>query len=105
MRKTLVIALLLLPLLFLTSCTVVGNVYKHENVEQLEPGMSEQEVIAILGAGPSSRSVAGDGYLLQWQYSYGTALATGGGRHVAVRFSNDNKMVEITHDTRIGSGL
>lgn len=46
-----------------------------------------------------------DVYLLQWQYSYGTGLGTGGARHVVIRFSNDKKMVEITHDARIGSGL
>jgi hypothetical protein len=104
MRKTLLIALLLSSL-FLTSCSVIGTVYKHENFQQLQPGMTEQEVIAILGAQPCSRSALKDGYLLQWQYSYGTALATGGARHLAVLFSNDNKMVKITQNTQIGSGL
>jgi len=105
MRKALLVSMLLTLSMFLASCSVIGTVYKHENFKQLQPGMSEQEVIAILEAEPISRSVLDSGYLLQWQYSYGTALATGGARHLAILFSNDNKMVKITQNTQVGAAL
>ncbi|MFI4911327.1 MAG: outer membrane protein assembly factor BamE [Sedimentisphaeraceae bacterium JB056] len=105
MKKGFVLTILLSMSFFLTSCTVVGTVYKHDNIQQLKVGMTEQEVINILGAEPFSRSALNGGYLLQWQYSYGTALATCGARHLAVLFSNDGKMIKVTQDTRVGESL
>ena len=105
MKKLLIVSLVLSSVVLLASCSVIGTVYKHDNVQQLQAGMTEQEVITILGAAPCSRSMLKDGYLLQWQYSYGTALATGGARHLAILFGNDNKMVKITQNTQIGKGL
>ncbi len=102
--KTLVLLILML-LLFLTSCAkdmLVGDYYKHENTEQLTKDMTEQEVISILGTEPSDRTVMGNGnYFLQWQYFH-NSLSKSAHRHVAILFSSDNKMIKIAGITKSG---
>jgi len=102
MRKLLFI----LPLLFLTSCMVIGPVFHDEDVEKLEAGMTEQKVIEILGAKPTARSKHSDGsYLLQWIYNYVTDIGVSGGRHIAILFSSEGKMIEIKYQYQTGTGL
>ena len=108
-RATKTLALLtLMPLLFLTSCSTikVGDFYEHDNIEQLTEGMTEQEVISILGAEPSDRTtyMKNGNYLLQWHYSH-ASLSKNGSRHLAILFSSDNKMIKITHATQSGKAL
>lgn len=103
--KTLAL-LTLMPLLFLASCSTkdifVGDVYEHDNIQKLTEGMTEQEVISILGAEPSTRTILkNDNCLLQWYYTH-ASLGKAVSRHVAILFSSDNKMIKITSTTQSG---
>ena len=100
--KTLAL-LTLTPLLFLTSCSIVGDVYEHDNIQKLTVGMTEQEVISILGSEPSERTtyIKNGNRLLQWHYTH-ISLGKAVSRHVAIIFSSDNKMIKIIHTTQSG---
>ena len=98
--------LTLMPLLLLTSCAVIGNVYEHENINKLEERMTEQKVTSILGAKPLARTNLENGdYRLMWKYGYGTGLGTSGGRSVRILFSSDNKMIRVVATTEVGKPL
>lgn len=98
--------LTLISLLLLTSCSVIGNVYEHENIDKLEEGMTVQEVTSILGAKPLARTNLENGdYRLMWKYGYGTALATSGARSVRILFSSDDKMIRIVQTSEVGKPL
>lgn len=94
---------LLTAFIMVASCMVMGSTFRDEALRKLEPGMTENEVIKILGSEPNSRSSYPNGtYLLQWFYSYGTPVG-GGGRHIAILFGYDQKMIKLMHQTKIGS--
>lgn len=98
--------LTLISLLFLTSCSVVGYVYEHENIEKLTEGMTEQEVASILGAKPHIRTTLENGnYLLLWSYVHASALGTTGLRNVNILFSSNNKMIRVIHTSQSGKAL
>ncbi|PIQ93574.1 MAG: hypothetical protein COY75_03165 [Nitrospirae bacterium CG_4_10_14_0_8_um_filter_41_23] len=97
--KLIVIGLILISCM---SCVTMGNIFSDDDVKKIKPGMLEEEVIAILKAEPNSRSEYPNGtYLLQWMYSYGTPVS-GGGRHIAILFGPERRVIKITHQFKTG---
>lgn len=81
----------------LTGCVTSGSKFTMAEVQSLQPGVSTKaEAIALLGP-PTSVSVMGDGSeLLQWMYTEVVYIA-GEGRHVAILFGRDGRMIRIQH--------
>jgi outer membrane protein assembly factor BamE (lipoprotein component of BamABCDE complex) len=104
MVQKLLLAVILV--LTLVGCiSIQGNVFKDSNFNRIRVGMMEQEIIELLGP-PNSISDIGNGtYLLQWIYVYGTGIGIGGGRHVALLFGADGRLIKIQHQFKTGPGL
>lgn len=97
--KLMVIGLILISCM---SCITMGNTFRDDDFNKIKPGMLEEEVISLLKANPNSRTEYPNGtYLLQWIYSYGTPVG-GGGRHIALLFGSNRKLIKITHQFRTG---
>ncbi len=99
------IKLIAIGLIFISciSCVTMGNTFSDDDFNKIITGMTEEEVISILKTNPNSRSEYPNGtYLLQWMYSYGTPVG-GGGRHIALLFGPDHRLIKITHQFRTGS--
>jgi len=77
--------LVLSSVIVLAACA--GTNFKWEDTEKIQNGMSEEEVVSILGK-PRTRSQSGNVSSLMWVY----ATAFGGGKAVAYRFI-DGKVV------------
>ncbi|MFJ6023557.1 hypothetical protein ACIQC9_03010 [Brevundimonas sp. NPDC092305] len=87
----------------LAGCMTSGPRFTMAEVRTLKPGVTTKaEAIALLGE-PSARSAMADGSeLLQWMFTEAIYIAAEG-RHVAILFGADGKMIRITHqsETRI----
>lgn len=66
--------------LALMLCACAGTNFDWEDAERIKPGMTEAEVVSILGS-PYSRAQEGRVTVLTWSY----ADAFGGGRAVSFR--------------------
>ncbi len=106
--------LFLLTSLVLTisiSCTAMGtsigssrgSSIRDEDVARLRPGMSEEEVIKILGSKPQSKLTQPNGNAeMTWSYrSDGAAYSFGKEENkvISVLFGPDGKMIRISQKT------
>ena len=80
-------------LMFLSICSgflivsgCVGNYFRFEEVRKVRVGMTEAEVVSIMGKPNVVNSAAGN---VKWVYAYGTGLGTGG----SCSFVFSNKVV------------
>jgi hypothetical protein len=97
-----IVIVVLAVVLGLTACAQRGTRFDVDKVSELQPGIStDQDAIAKLGPPMAVSNAASGNKLLQWQYVYGTALATGGGAHVAILFGQDGKMIRVTHLAKV----
>lgn len=78
--------------LFVAACA--GTNFKWEDTERINPGMTEAEVVQILG-NPYLRTQSGNMKMLTWSY----ASAFGGAKAVSYRFV-DGKVVGNTSVNR-----
>jgi hypothetical protein len=81
----------------LTGCIQIGTRFDTSKVDQLQPSVStEADAEALLGKAMSvTTNPDNDHHLLVWQYVYGTALATGGGKQLAISFDEHGRMIKI----------
>lgn len=104
----LAVACILLSIFFLASCASVGTNFNSDNVKKLKPGMTEEQVINLLGAKPMQRTKIGKGqeYMLSWNYASATSLPFGIGasskaKGLVITFDGNKKMKEITSETNM----
>jgi len=85
--------------LLLAACATVGTDYSQTTVESLRPGMTQAEVVSLLG-NPSSRTTLADG-TEQWMWVHAKANAFGSARSKAVmlKFGPDKRFVEVMSAT------
>lgn len=95
--RPLAVALLLLS----AACVTIGHKFDPARADDLVPGQStEADAARVLGK-PTTETFMADGTrLLHWQYSQGTALGTGSGAHVAIRFTGDGKMIRLVQRSK-----
>lgn len=92
MRKALVICCLLL-----SACATSGNKFEMSEVDSMQSGVTTiQEAQARLGKPTSVSNMANGSTLLQWMFIEASAFHSTG-RHVAVLFDSNGKMIRITH--------
>jgi hypothetical protein len=73
------------PVIALLAAGCAGTAFRWEDTERVKPGMTEAEVVAILGK-PYSRTQSSNGNkILTWSF----ATAFGGARAVSYRFVDD----------------
>lgn len=86
--------------LTLGGCITNGTKFDAADIQTLIPGVSTQaEAIERFGQ-PTATSTYGDGtVLLQWMWSE-VVYTAGEGRHLAVLFDQNGKMIRITHQSR-----
>jgi len=99
---------ILLSAFLLASCASTGTDFNSDNVKKLKPGMTEEQVINLLGAKPMQRTKTGKGqeYMLSWAYSSAYALPFGIGtkskaKGLIITFDGNKKMKEITSETNM----
>lgn len=63
-----------LPLVALVFAGCVGTHFNFDEVRQVQPGMTEQQVQQIMG---KPNVVTAQGNRIRWVYAYGTAVGTG----------------------------
>lgn len=96
MRRIWVIA----AVLVLAACVTVGQRFDLGRADELVVGEStEEDAKRLLGAPTAVTTLADSTYLLQWQYSRGTALGTGSGAHLVILFGPDGRMVRVVHQS------
>ena len=82
--------------LLLTACASAGANFKEDRLGQLQPGMTEQDVIGVLGAPPVSRIYTADGsYIAMWQYVHVVYVSTTDNKLVSLLFNKDHKFVRV----------
>ena len=78
----------LIVALILTACASSGENFSEQSIDQLKPGMTEQQVIDILGGTPVSRAYNSDGsYVAVWHYVRVVYVST-----------TDNKLITLLFD-------
>jgi hypothetical protein len=81
------------------SCSTVEPSIRDRDVARLKPGMSEEEVIKILGSKPQSRLTQPDGNTeMTWSSKSGGTIFSFGkeeDKTFSVFFGPDNKMIRI----------
>ena len=89
-------------LFLLVGCAMtVGNTFDPDKVDLLTPGVSTSADAKQLLGEPTAESSYEDGSkLLQWQFSSGTVFG-GWGAHVAILFDRHDKMVRVTHKSKV----
>lgn len=87
-------------LYFVSNCTTIGHSFDLNKVKELRPGISTTQDAKILLGKPTSTSVINNDTLLQWQYIHGTPTR-GRGKHVAILFDKNGKMIRVTHQTEL----
>lgn len=98
MKKLFFIGILLFTL---QNCTTIGNVFDEDGFNKIQIGMLEKEIITLLKTDPVSRSELANGtYLLQWMYTTGSMFGAKS-HHIALLFGADNKLIKITHQTKL----
>ena len=86
--------------LMLAGCVSMGTNYDPNAVAQLQPGMSKEEAIKILGK-PNSISSLPDGQtVLGWVHSTGTAFGGGNARGVTLLFDASGKMTRTVYQNQ-----
>ena len=92
----------------LASCASTGRDFNSDNVSKLKPGMTEEQVINLLGAQPMQRTKTGKGqeYMLSWNYASAYALPFGIGakskaKGLVITFDGNKKMREVTSETNM----
>jgi hypothetical protein len=98
-----VLATFALAALSLTACAQIGHPFDIAKADQLTPGIStEDDAKKLLGEPISVTTSPDNGHqLLIWQYSYGTALATGGAERLVILFDADGKMLRIVQRAKV----
>lgn len=74
---------------FLAACA--GTHFRWEDTERIKPGMSEAEVISVLGE-PYSKTQSGQTKILTWSYAAGF----GGAKAVSYRLVDDKVISNTT---------
>lgn len=80
--------LMLVSVLFLCACA--GTNFKWDNARQIRQGMTEQEVVSLLGT-PTMTTSRSDGLVYVWSHANGM---TGSVKSVSVVFK-DGKVVSV----------
>lgn len=68
--------------LALTACAV-GSHFEFSSMERIKPGMTEAQVVEVMGSKPTAISASGNATVLVW--SYGNALGEGRSARVTLR--------------------
>lgn len=88
--------------LALSACASTGANFKEDSLSQLQPGMTEQEVIKALGGKPVSRAYMADGsYVAVWQYVRVAYVATTDNKLVSLMFDKDRKFVRLINSVNV----
>jgi hypothetical protein len=70
--------------------TITGSYFRKEDIDKLKPGMTEEEVIALLKSHPSRRQKVRDNYMLTWIYYMGSSSSL-----ISLLFGPDHKLIKI----------
>lgn len=92
------IILLLILVLALTACAIShGSNFNENLVQELRPGMTEQEVTQALGGKPGMREYKMDGsYIAAWQFVRTNALTLKSeGKDASLLFDKNNRFVRV----------
>jgi hypothetical protein len=81
----------------------IGTRFDISKIDQLQPGISTEADAEVLLGKPVSVTTNPDNnhQLLVWQYFYGTALATGGGKQLAISFDEHSKMIKVVRQMEL----
>lgn len=86
--------------LLLAGCASVGTDYDVNALSQLKPGMSQTEVIGMLGK-PNTQARLPDGKtVLVWSHSKAKAFGSVNARSVSLQFDADGKLVDSRYQTQ-----
>jgi hypothetical protein len=95
--------LVLTAVLLTAACASVGTNFDVATVQSLQPGMSEAQVVGLLGA-PNSRTRLPDGSeMLGWTYGHGTAFGSASGKAAMLKFAPDGRYVGIVSTSEMRS--
>jgi outer membrane protein assembly factor BamE (lipoprotein component of BamABCDE complex) len=88
--------------LLLAACASSGANFRDDRLGQLQPGMTEQEVIGVLGAQPVSRTYTGDGsYIAMWQYIHVVYVSATDNKLVSLLFNKEHKFVRVVNTVNV----
>lgn len=91
-------------MIFLTAgCATVGTNFDVATVQSLRPGMSEAQVVQVLGP-PNTRVRMPDGSeMLGWTYAHANAFGSATGKGAMLKFGPDGRYIGMmsTTETRI----
>jgi hypothetical protein len=86
--------------MLMAGCVSVGTNYDVNALSQLKPGMSQADVIGLLGK-PNTEAKLPDGKtVLGWVHSTGTAFGGASARSVSLQFDPNGKLVDSGYQTR-----
>lgn len=93
------LAVLTAVVLLVSGCASVGTNFDPAAVQSLQPGMTEAQVIQVLGS-PNSRTRLADGSeMLGWTYGHAVAFGSASGKAAILRFGPDGRYVGIMSST------
>jgi outer membrane protein assembly factor BamE (lipoprotein component of BamABCDE complex) len=79
-----------------------GTRFDMSKADQLTPGISTEDDAERLLGKPISVVTNPNGHqVFIWAYSYGTALAIGGGKQLVIAFDENGTMIKIAQRTEI----
>ena len=92
-------AVTLIVAAMLASCATVGTDYSDATIASLQPGMSQQDVVARLGR-PNVKTSLADG-TEQWIWTFAKASAFGAARSKAImlQFGPDKRFLRVMSET------
>jgi hypothetical protein len=81
----------------------MGTRFDITKADQLTPGIStEEDAKKLLGEPVSvTTNPENNHQLLVWQYTYGTAVAVGGGARLAISFDENGKMIKVIQKAKV----
>ena len=86
--------------MLMAGCVSVGTNYDVNALSQLKPGMSQTDVIGLLGK-PNSQVKLPDGKtVLGWVHSTGTAFGSASARSVSLQFDADGRLIDSGYQTQ-----
>ena len=86
--------------LLLAGCASVGTDYDVNALSQLKPGMSQSQVVGMLGK-PNTQARLPDGRtVLVWSHSKASAFGHARARSVSLQFDADGKLVDSGYQTQ-----
>ena len=97
MRRS--ITLFLVAGFLLGGCASTGTNFNPNAVSQLHAGMTESDVIVLMGHPNGQSSLPNGGHILVWMHSTGTAFGTGEARSVSVLIGPDGTMQRVLNET------